>query len=85
MGMNEKIADKIEEAKIKIDSLTSTVTNKAFDMNLLKAIQKDFGTIIDLINQNIKSEIYIFNVLEYICDYHEIEIEDHIKKHFRIE
>ena len=84
MGINEKIKDKIDEVKFKADSVITSVTNKAFDMNLLKAIKKDFETIIEQENEIIKSQVFLFQILKILCEQNKISIPQYIKNHFRI-
>lgn len=91
--INEKIKDKLEEVKLKGEALQTMVTNKAFDGNLLKAIQKDFHHLIDQQNDLILGEVYLFQMLEKItyalnnskAIFESITIPEHIKKHFTIE
>jgi len=84
MGLKEVISEKAEEVKIKSDMLISGITNKAFDINLLKAIKKDFYFIIEQQNDLIKGEIFLFQVLKMICEEKNISIPQHIKNHFRL-
>lgn len=83
--IKNKIYDKIDEFKLKADSLQTAITNKAFDVNLLKAIQKDFHIIIEQNNDIVLGLSYIFKILEMICKKENIEIPIYIKNHFIIE
>jgi len=79
------IKDKIEEVKSKSDAVINAVTNKAFDVNLLKAIGKDFDFIIQQQNDIIKGEVFLFQLLKPLIEKEGISIPNHIKKHFTIE
>lgn len=79
------IKKQLEKLKNKSNLMTSTITGKLFDNNLLTALQSDFHKIIDLTNQNILSDLYIYQILKLICEKENIIIPDYIKNHFRLE
>ena len=86
MGLfKDKITDKVQEVKIKSDAIIESVTNKVFDVNLLKAIKKDFDFIIEQQNDIIKANVFLYQILKMFCEEKKIEIPQHIKNHFRLE
>lgn len=78
------IINQLNKLKEKTNMMTDTITNNLFDTNLLTALREDLHKLIQQNNDIIMGEVFLFQLIQKICDKENINIPNHIKKHFRI-